>query len=146
MYGYVCVFSLVQVVEGVRDLDDNFHSSLHGQLLNGGISLLAERLRVIFKGQPRDLPLLQRQDRSHSGASSQEKLSAVQDKLTLKSRGNTLAGWPLMTKRRELSFLRLASRSSKHCRRNLRRRRRSGVSKEEEKEELVRNRRRRRLY
>lgn len=39
--------------------------------------------------------------------------------LTLKRRGNTLAGWPLMTKRRELSFRRLASRSSKHWRRNL---------------------------
>lgn len=41
-----------------------------------------------------------------------------------------------MTKRRELSFLRLVSRSSKHCRRNLRRR----------KEELVRRRKRRRRW
>lgn len=43
--------------------------------------------------------------------------------LTLKRRGNTLAGWPLMTKRRELSFRSLASRSSRHWRRNLRKKR-----------------------
>lgn len=41
------------------------------------------------------------------------------DLLTLKRRGNTLAGWPLMTKRREFSLRRLASRSSRHWSRNL---------------------------
>ena len=46
--------------------------------------------------------------------------------LTLKRRGNTLAGWPLMTKRRELSFRRLASRSSRHCSRNLRKKKKRG--------------------
>lgn len=38
---------------------------------------------------------------------------------TLNNRGKTLAGWPRITKRRELSFRRLESRSSRHWRRNL---------------------------
>lgn len=38
---------------------------------------------------------------------------------TLNSRGKMLAGWPRMTKRRELSLRRLESKSSKDCSRNL---------------------------
>lgn len=45
--------------------------------------------------------------------------SAIIQGLTLKSRGKTLAGCPRMTKSRELSLRRLASRSSRHCSRNL---------------------------
>lgn len=56
--------------------------------------------------------------------------------LTLKSRGNTLAGWPLMTKRRELSFRRLASRSSKHWRRNLMRSDEEEVEKEGREQQM----------
>lgn len=39
---------------------------------------------------------------------------------TLKIRGKTSVGWPLMTNKRELSLRRLASKSSKHCNKNLR--------------------------
>lgn len=41
------------------------------------------------------------------------------DTLTLKSLGNTSAGWPRTTNRREFSFLKLVSRSSRDCSRNL---------------------------
>lgn len=55
--------SLVQVVEGVRCLDVDLHSRLHGQLLDGGVSLLPKRLRIILEGQARDLPLLRQRER-----------------------------------------------------------------------------------
>lgn len=42
---------------------------------------------------------------------------------TLKSLGKTSVGWPRITKRRELSLRRLASKSSKHCSKNLRHKR-----------------------
>lgn len=55
---------LVQVVEGVRYLDDDLHACLHGELLDGSISLLPKRLGVVLKGQPRDLPLLKDRERN----------------------------------------------------------------------------------
>lgn len=42
---------LVQVVECVGYLHDDLHPCLHGQLLDGGVSLFPERFRVILKGQ-----------------------------------------------------------------------------------------------
>lgn len=39
--------------------------------------------------------------------------------VTLKSLGKTSVGWPLITYRQELSLQRLASRSSRHCNKNL---------------------------
>lgn len=38
---------------------------------------------------------------------------------TLKRRGKTSVGWPLMTNKRELSLRKLASKSSKQCNKNL---------------------------
>ena len=51
-----------------------------------------------------------------SGSDSKERYVTPQD---LRSLGRTSAGWPRITKSLEFSFRRLRSRSSRHCRRNL---------------------------
>lgn len=50
--------SLVQIVEGVGDAHRHLHSGLGRQLLDGGIALLPERLRVVLVGQTRNIPFL----------------------------------------------------------------------------------------
>lgn len=56
---------LVQVVERVWDAHDDFHTSLGGQLLDGCISFLPKRLRIILNGKSSNAPFLKQDKRSN---------------------------------------------------------------------------------
>lgn len=111
--------SLVQIIERVGDAHCHLHSGLRRQLLDGCITLLPERLRVVLVGQTRNIPFLGNTDSNCSVRLKASYGRVFEAGVTLNSLGKTSVGWPRITNSRELSFRRLESKSSRLCSKNL---------------------------